>query len=169
MKRFKKLLYTLLGMLGVFIVFTLWYTNKYAMEEVKAFEVNDTHFSKKLLIATQGSDFKNTITAGLVEYFKGDSVYIKVIDVSELEKIDPDAFDAIALIHTWENWKPPPSVRYFIDNNQNAKNKMVILTTSGEGSYKMDEVDALTGESIVEEAPAYFDKIIDRLKPLLEN
>ena len=46
---------------------------------------------------------------------------------------------------------------------------MVILTTSGEGSYKMDEVDALTGESIVEEAPAYFDKIIDRLKPLLEN
>lgn len=169
MKRFKKLLLTLLPMLLVFIVFMLWYQNRYAMEEVKAFEVNNINLSKKLLIATQGSEFKNTITAGLVEYFKGESVYIKVIDVSDLEKMDPDAYDAITLIHTWEYWKPPPSVQYFIDKNQDAKNKMVILTTSGEGSYKMDEVDALTGESIVEDAPLFFDKIIEKLKPLLEN
>ncbi len=44
-----------------------------------------------------------------------------------------------------------------------------MLTTSGEGSYKMGDVVAITGESIVAHAPLDMDKIIGKLKPLLEK
>lgn len=167
MNRLKKILsFVLILIAGLFLV-GIWYTRTYSMEEAKAFEVHSPNLDKKLLIATQGSDFKNSVTAGIVEQYEMDSIYIKVIDVSDLDNIDPDQFDALVIVHTWENWKPPKVVQSFIEEHNDAKNKMVVLTTSGEGSYKMDNVDAITGESEVGDAPSFVDRIVERLNPLL--
>ncbi len=169
MKRFKKLLLTLFVMIFVFLVFLLWYQNRYAMDEVKAYDMNSPSFEKKLLIATQGSQFKNIVTDGVLNYFEQDSVYVKVIDVSLLTTIAPEDYNAIVVIHTWENWKPPIAVKNFIERTKIDKAKIVVLTTSGEGSYKMEDVDATTGESILEDTPLFVDKILGKLKPLLEK
>ncbi len=169
MKAFKKILWTILGLMVAFFLFFRWYQHQYSMSVVMPYEVNSTLFEKNLLIATQGSDFKNAVTAGVMEHHELDSVYIKVIDVSGLGVIDSKDFDALLIIHTWENWKPPLSVKTFIDTHQYDKNKMVVLTTSGEGSYKMADVDAITGESIVADAPLFVDEIMGKLKPLLEK
>ncbi|SDE43683.1 hypothetical protein SAMN05421636_10561 [Pricia antarctica] len=169
MKSLKNIVLFTMSLIGVLFLGALWYMNTYSMDEAKAFEVHSPNLEKKLLVATQGSDFKNSVTAGIVEYYEQDSIYIKVIDVSDLGDIDPKNFDALLIIHTWENRKPPTSVQTFTDKNQNTKNKTVMLTTSGEGSYKMGDVDAITGESIVADAPLIVDKIINKLKPLLEK
>ncbi len=117
MKSLKNIVFFILFLIVVLSLGALWYMNAYTMDEAKAFEVHSPNLEKKLLVATQGSDFKNSVTAGIVEHYEQDSIYIKAIDVSDLANIDPKDFDALLIIHTWENWKPPKSVQTFTDKN----------------------------------------------------
>ena len=122
-KRFKKIGYSLLVMAVLFMGFLVWYQWRYAMKTATSYEVNAPSEDRKLLIATQGSAFKNTVTQGLVDYYKQDSVYIKIIDVADLEKIHPEDFSAVVILHTWENWKPPASVKSFVKENEAQKKR----------------------------------------------
>lgn len=164
-KRKISLLILVFGVL--FLIFGLWYKYEYSMDTAKEFEVNSPDLSPKILIATQGSAFKDQITNGVVNYYEKDSVYIKVIDVSALVGVNPTDFHAILLIHTWENWQPPESVETFINRTRDIQDKIIVLTTSGEGSFKMEGVDAITGESKLENASSYINEITKRLEFLL--
>lgn len=157
---------TVLGLL--FILFAVWYKYQYSMDTAKSFEVNTSMLDRKLIIATQGSEFKNEITKNIVEFYKPDSIYIKVVDISSLLEIDPQNWNALVIMHTWENWKPPIDVKAFIDRTQAFHNKIVVLTTSGQGSFKMKGIDAITGESKLEKTASYTHLIIERLDPLLK-
>jgi hypothetical protein len=157
---------TVLGLL--FILFAVWYKYQYSMDTAKSFEVNTSMLDRKLIIATQGSEFKNEITKNIVEFYKPDSIYIKVVDISSLLEIDPQNWNALVIMHTWENWKPPIDVKAFIDRTQAFHNKIVVLTTSGQGSFKMKGIDAITGESKLEKTASYAHLIIERLDPLLK-
>ena len=157
---------TVLGLL--FILFAVWYKYQYSMDTAKSFEVNTSMLDRKLIIATQGSEFKNEITKNIVEFYKPDSIYIKVVDISSLLEIDPQNWNALVIMHTWENWKPPIDVKAFIDRTQAFQNKIVVLTTSGQGSFKMKGIDAITGESKLEKTASYTHLIIERLDPLLK-
>ncbi len=44
----------------------------------------------------------------------------------------------------------------------------MVLTTSGEGTYKVKDVDAIAGESILEDAPVFVKEIISRLDSILK-
>jgi len=154
--------------LGVlFLIFGLWYKYEYSMETANEFEVNSPDLNSKVLIATQGSKFKDEITKGVVKYYEKDSVYIKVIDVTTLAGADPIDYNAIVVIHTWENWQPPADVELFINRTRAIQEKIIVLTTSGEGSYKMEGVDAITGESKLENTSSYINQITTRLEFLL--
>lgn len=168
MTRKKKLLALSLLVIAVSFLFFTWYRLTYSMDEASSFEVNSHQLQNRLLIATQGSEFKNTITNSIVNYYKEDSIFIEVIDVTKLNKIDFDEYSAIVLIHTWENWKPPIEVETFIIKNKAYKNKIIVFTTSGNGSYQMEGVDAITGESKIENAELYSNQIIEKLNVLLK-
>ncbi|MEQ8218343.1 MAG: hypothetical protein RIM68_11165 [Arenibacter sp.] len=168
MKKFRKIFLVLLSIAVVFLVFMFWYQNEYAMDNAQEYEVNSPGENSRLLVATQGSEFKNTITAAIVDYYKTEAVYIKVIDVSALAGVNPNNYDALLIIHTWENWKPPSAVKAFMDRTKDYRDKTVVLTTSGEGSYKMEGVDAFTGESNLEETPMFVGEIIKKLNSLLK-
>lgn len=163
----KKILYVIIGFITLFFLFLIWYKVTYSMNEATSYEINSPTNKTKLLIATQGSEFKNTITENIVNYYKKDSLYIKVIDVSQLDKINSNKFNAIFLFHTWENLKPPIEVETFIKNNKGLKSKIIIYTTSGNGSYKMKNVDALTGESKLEDIKKVSNQITKKLDDLL--
>lgn len=167
MKGFKKMLYIFLGVTAIFFLFLIWYQYQYSMDVVEPYEVNSNNTEKKLLIATQGSDFKDSITNAVVNHYKSEAIFIKVIDIKDLEQIDPDDFNALLVLHTWENWKPPVEVKVFIERSKNEAKKMVVLTTSGDGDYKMENVDAITGESIIKDIPHFTEQIFERLNPIL--
>jgi hypothetical protein len=139
------------------------------MDKVVSYDVNSPSYNTKLLIATQGSEFKNAITNNVVDYYKQDSIYIKVVDISELKTIKPDNFNAILVIHTWENWKPPLEVKEFIDATRHLMKKIIVLTTSGQGNYKMDGVDAITGESKMVDVDFTSAEVVEKLNPLLNH
>ncbi len=138
------------------------------METAEIHELNSPSLRQKLLIATQGSEFKDSIVSGIANHYKSNAIFIKVIDISSLEDNELADFDAILLIHTWEYGKPPESVQSFMDNNSSLINKMVVVTTSGEGTEKMEGVDAITGESIIRDIPLIVEKVISKLDLLFD-
>lgn len=164
---YKRVILIFLGVLVVFFLFLLWYQYRYSMDFVESYEVNSPNLEQKLLIASQGSEFKNRITNEIIDHYKMDSIYIEVVDVNTLSRIDTDNFSAILVLHTWENWKPPKEVKLFMERTSEQRDKTVVLTTSGEGSYKMDGIDALVGESILENVPVFTKKITEKLDTLL--
>lgn len=169
MKITKKILLGLIIFLGLFFLFTLWYDYTYKMDVVESYEINSANFPKKVLIASQGSEFKNAVVAGVIDSHKTQSVYFKVIDVTLLENINVNDWNALIILHTWEIMKPPFVVQDFIEINQDKLQKIIVVSTSAEGTFKIEEVDAFTGASIIEEIPDFIEKVNTKLAPLLMN
>lgn len=157
--------------LVVFVIaiagFLIWYKNTYSMDVAEAFEVNSPQLEQKILIATQGSEFKDKVVAGLVEKLRERDIFIKVIDVSSLPSIDVDDYNAIVLLHDWELQKPPAVVEQFLKKSGNNK-KLVVLATSGGSDTSMEGIDGISGESILDEAPDRVNQIMLRLEPLIK-
>jgi hypothetical protein len=64
--------------------------------------------------------------------------------------------------------KPPAAVRAFVERARNS-GKLVLLTTSGAGNFKMDGVDAISSASIVADAPSRAEEIRVRLDAILDG
>ena len=145
-----------------------WYKFHYAMDVAQSYEVNAPALEHRVLIATQGSAFKDAVVSALIAHLKERKVYIKVIDVSALPGVDEGKWSAIVVIHTWENWKPQADAKAFLERAKDL-NKVIVVTTSGRGDFKMEGVNAITSASVMANAPAIAAKIESRLAPLLET
>ncbi len=168
MKRSRKLAIITLLFIGTLIIFFIWHNQTYSIEAVWTSEINSSGLERKLLIATQGSPFKDSVTAGVLGRYKSRAVVVEVMDVTALENTDAADFDAILIIHRWEAGAPSETVQSFIDKNSDLSNRIVVLTTSWNGLEKMENVDAVTGASVLEDVPILIDSIIIKLQPLLK-
>lgn len=169
MKRSYKILIWILSVIISLFLVLAWYQYEYSMDQVYAYSIHSPNLDTKLLIATQGSAFKDAVTSGIINHYKQDSVYIEVIDVSDLYKINPENYNALVIIHTWENWKPPKEVEKFIGRVGLKQANIIVLTTSGAGDSKMEGIDALTGESRLDRAASYSSLINKRLELFLKT
>jgi Na+-transporting methylmalonyl-CoA/oxaloacetate decarboxylase gamma subunit len=149
-----------------FLLFAVWYRSYYAMEVAPAYEVNSPALAQKLLIATQGSAYKDAVVDDLVSRLRGQPVYVRVVDVSSLPDVDEANWTAILVVHTWEYQRPQPAARDFIERAKDRK-KLVVLTTSGEGNQAMEGVNAVTSASSMNNIIADVDALMTRLAPLL--
>ncbi|NNK28300.1 MAG: hypothetical protein HKP06_08685, partial [Flavobacteriaceae bacterium] len=59
MNRLKKIALLVLFILGLLIMFGTWYKFKYSMDKVVSSTINSPELERSLVIATQGSEFKN--------------------------------------------------------------------------------------------------------------
>ncbi|MCL8007286.1 hypothetical protein M8845_07595 [Gelidibacter japonicus] len=150
------------------LLFLFWYKQSYLMEGKDNFEITSQSSNQKLLIAKQSSPFKDSLVVGVLNRYKSALAVVEVIDIKALINTDVADFDVLLLIHRWEANAPPDIVQSFIDKNLESKNKMVILTTSWNGLEKMENVDAISGASIIKEVPVFTDQVIKRLDRLLK-
>ena len=164
-----KLILIIALLIGLILLFLYWYKQTNSVETIQTYEVDSSRSERKLLIATQGSPIKDSVTAAISNHYKSAPLVVKVIDIKALTNTDADDFDAILLIYRWEARAPPEPVQLFMEKNLRLKNKMVVMTTSWYGFEKVENTDAITGASIVENVPIFTDKIIKRLDPLLKT
>lgn len=150
------------------LLFLFWHKQSYLMEGKDNFEITSQSSNQKLLIAKQSSPFKDSLVVGVLNRYKSALAVVEVIDMKALINTDVADFDVLLLIHRWEANAPPDIVQSFIDKNLESKNKMVILTTSWNGLEKMENVDAISGASIIKEVPVFTDQVIKRLDSLLK-
>jgi hypothetical protein len=147
----------------------LFYLLTYSMYEIEEYTVNDPGVSTKLLIATQGSEFKDRVTQNIIAHYKPDQVFIEIIDISKLYDIRPENFDAIVIMHTWEYGMAPEDVKQFLLKNNTIEYKTVILATSGDGDNKIKGIDAITGESKLESASYISNEIVNKIDQVFKK
>lgn len=166
MKLFKKILivFVILGALS--IIFLTWYTVQHSMEEALPREINDKGLSQRVLIATQGSKFKNTIVEETIGQLKSLPIYIKVVDVGQLTNVNESEWSVIVILHTWEYAQPQKEAKAFVDR-ASQKNKIIVLSTSGSGTEKINGVDGITSASMMEKVAIKTDQIVNRVKSIL--
>ncbi len=168
MKIFKRILIGLGTLVLVFIVFAFWYRFTYSMEKVVSYEINDSSLEKRLLIATQGSAYKNDLVEYVVDSIRSKEVYIQVIDISQLEEYYNDSWDALLVIHTWEYGKPPEAVNSFVTQHYDL-DKMLFLATSGSGEEKIEGIDAITGASKKDEIETHRSAILSFVRQKMDS
>jgi hypothetical protein len=143
-----------------------WYRGHFAMRLARAFDAGAPTAAQRVLIATQGSLFKDALVSGIVNHLKSRPVYVSVIDVSGLPKIETSDWNAIVVIHTWEYSKPQADAKAFVDRLSD-RGKIIVVTTSGSGAARMPGVDAISAASLMDEPPMQLATISQRLDALL--
>ena len=138
----------------------------YSMGKVEAFEVNAPDREEKVLIATQGSKFKDAVVAGLIDHLKQRGAYVKVIDVTELPQVKEELWNAVVILHTWQVFQPQADAKAYVDRVKDRR-KVIVLTTSGSGGSKIDGVDAIASASVMADVPSRNSEIAARLDAIL--
>mgnify|MGYP003383545841 CR=1 FL=1 len=132
------------------------------MSPVRSYESGASSSPQHVLIATQGSAFKQRLVATIVTRLETRRLYVKVIDVSGLGDIDAAKWQAIVLVHTWEIGKPPPVVSDFVARVAEPR-KVIGITTSGSGREKLAGVDVISSASVLSNVPELTRQITTKL------
>jgi hypothetical protein len=166
---FKKILIGIGVLIILLVIISGIYLLIHVQDPAESMEVGSPDLSKKILIATQGSKYKNLMLDTLVARLKAGDVYINVIDISNLNEIKQGDWDAEVIIHTTEGWKLPDPVKEYLNRMENP-DEVILLITSGDGNWKPEEckVDVLTSASKVADISEKANSIEEKINLLLE-
>jgi len=154
------------GLILIIFAFLSWYKYQYSMDIIESYSVNDPSSQHHVLIATQGSPFKNALTEALVNDLKNEDVFLQIVDVTGLSEINESEWAAIVVIHTWEYFKPHPQAKQFA-NSVKDQSKLIVVTTSGEGKERLKNVDGISSASNMDDVKSLSEKVAKRLKYIL--
>ncbi len=167
MKTMKRVIYAMVFVLIAIALFAIWYKATYSMGIAASYELNDPGLEKRLLIVTQESPFKKALTEDIVNRIKGEPVYIRVIDVTELNGVDPTTWTAMVVMHTWEIGEPEEHAAAFV--TRAPRRNTIVITTSGGGDQMIAGVDGITAASKMEDVSRLAATVVDRINALINN
>ena len=145
----------------------LWYHAQYSMAVARSFDAGAPAAPRRVLIATQGSAFKDTLVTGIIRHLSPREVYVHVIDVSQLPQVQARDWNAVVVLHTWEYSKPQRDARAFVDRAHDYPG-LIVVTTSGSGQSRMPGVDAISAASVMSDVPASLATVTRRLDAMLK-
>jgi len=168
MKALKITLIVIGSIVVIFLIASGVYLVLNIQGEAESFEVGSPLLAQKVLIASQGSDFKNALVKSLTEHLKEKPIYIKVVDVSALSEVNEDEWDALVFIHTTEKYRLQPNVKEYVDRAKDLS-KVMLITTSGSGKWKTKDydVDIITSASKMDEVGPLTTTILAHLDSIL--
>lgn len=139
-----------------------------AAKAVKTTEWGDLKADRRVLIATQRSEFKEAVVSRLVEDLEKDLCYVKVIDLKKLEIDLARYYDAVVVVNTCKAWRLSGGASKFVKAFPD-KDKVVLLTTAGGEDWKPKsvEVDAITSASKEQKADPVADEIARKVRKIL--
>jgi len=129
------------------IIYGLWYVNRYSMDSISPMEYNSLNAQYSILIASQGSKYKNKLTKKLIDEISETDRFIRVIDVDALSQEERN-YDAYIIIHTWEIYKAPASVSEFVSKSKHKKS-IYTICTSGSGDGLIEGIDGMSSASLL--------------------
>lgn len=137
---------------------------------IEPFQVNSPDAEHKVLIASQGSRFKNRLVSDLVDHIKHNPICISVIDVTSLSEANEADWNAVVLIHTTQMGRMQPNAKEYLGHAKEL-NKVILVTTSGSGKWRNEEfkIDTLTSASKMIEVRVLINTINHRLEAILSK
>ena len=124
------------------------YVFLYYPRKAEPFEINTPNPTKRVLIATQSTDFKNELTTTLCDSLKASSAYIRGIDVGGLSEVNESDWDRVLIITSFIARLNGNIDRYV--SGSHAPEKILVFVTSGGSDWQPPsdfKVDALTSAS----------------------
>ena len=123
---------------------------------------------KRVLIASQSSDFKNEVVASLQEELKHSGIVFTIKDISALPKLKENEWDAIVIIHAVKMGKIKKQVKHYLDNVDNWE-KVIVLTTYGSKDPVPDiyGIDSISAASEKEQVDTLTADLKTRLQTIL--
>ena len=136
---------------------------------IEPYQVGDSKAENKILIASQGSDFKNSLVKKLVNEFKDNDNFLSVIDCTKLGVENEKDWDAVIIIHTMQIHKMPKEARKFLAEVKDLSRIMLVSTSGGGDDLVTDfDVDAISSPSRTSVIPQILEwvneKMVDKLK-----
>ncbi|HHS49930.1 MAG TPA: hypothetical protein ENN07_02325 [candidate division Zixibacteria bacterium] len=169
MKIVKILLLSIAVIVAIFAIAFGIYLIVNTQKTAEPFEAVFGEGEARVLFATQGSNFKDALSAEVLSLLEGQSLYLKGIDISQLADVDPDRWDAFVLIHTTERWKLPKAIEGFLARVDDEKIVQVITSGSGEWVPESWGIDAITSASKDEEITPVAREIVERVKEIVRT
>jgi len=171
MKRWIKILIIALAtpIVIVILIISIWIVMNW-QGVIDPYQVGDPKAQCKVLIASQGSKFKNKLLTELVQQLQSDKKYISIIDVTSLEKENVSDWNAIVIIHTTQAHHMPKSVKNYLKKFTNLS-KVILIATSGGGDELVTEfeVDAISTASRLDVTDQIVESIILKVDEILIN
>ncbi|MEJ2158238.1 MAG: hypothetical protein P8X96_23170 [Desulfobacteraceae bacterium] len=114
-------------------------------------DMNTIPGQRTVLIASRASEYKKLLVSELQKQLSAAHISHMTIGVKQLDKVDPSDYAAVVVINTCLAWGLDHEVRAFLES-QKTTNNILLLTTSGDGSWLPDkrgrDFDAISGASI---------------------
>jgi len=154
--------------IAVLVIVFIAYYLIYSQEVIEPFEVNSPDLETKVLVGSQGSDFKNSLLEKLTERIGKKDIYMKTIDVTTLSGIKEESWNAIILINAIQWSKLQKDVRIFLNSSQ-VNDRIIMFATSGDGDVKPKEckIDTITSASRLNKVDEKLEGILSKLEPIL--
>jgi menaquinone-dependent protoporphyrinogen IX oxidase len=140
-----------------------------ALRPVERVEIGDLiNCSRKVLIATQQSGFKESIVAQVTDALSEDACYIRVVDLTELEAETPEEYDAVIIANTCIAWRVNRAVRAFLKEFEARERVFLITTADGEDCGEPPAgVDAVTAASKTGRSSEIAQEVVEKVRELL--
>ena len=160
----RKILLAVGVLLAAAVLFCLGYWLRYRQGVIQPDSFTAPGAARRVLVASQGSDYKQALVAKLAARLQQDSTSVQVIDVTALPTVNEAEYDAIVLVCSIEFYAAPKDVAAFIAAASRPE-RIVLVTTSGQGDMGPQEcrIDAITGASRPADLDAKVAAIIARL------
>ena len=155
--------------IGIAVFFAL-YLFAHKPTIIQERELGNPDMVRKVLIASQGTDFKNMLIDALTTHLQQEDVYIKIIDITQLPTIDHTRFSAILILHDIEFGHAPHAVQTFL-NTQPSYKRIICVSTSGSETQKEKDrdIDTITSASKAETLPKVLSELISRITLLINQ
>jgi menaquinone-dependent protoporphyrinogen IX oxidase len=143
------------------------------VKNIRETEVGPAEAKNKILIAAYYSDFKNTVTQGLVDRFKN-KAKITVVPLEKIGKVDPYQYNVLVVIDALMAWQMfNPWTKSFVQklNNPEEKKKLILFLTAGnpKKNYKFSDVDCITAASQANKEGEILEEISARINSMLRQ
>jgi len=148
--------------LALAVAFSLWYLIKFYPRTAESFEINSPDQPTRILVATQGSEFKDALVAAVCDRLRKQPVHVKVIDVGGLGEVDTDEWNKVLVVNTAMMNIMSGPVRRLVARGEGL-DKVLLFVTSGGADFKPADltVDALSGASRKRDTNRLADLILD--------
>ena len=139
-----------------------WYVIEFYPRTAESFEINTPDQPMRILVATQGSEFKDGLVAAICDRLRERPVYVKVIDVGGLDEVDTAAWGKVLVINTAMMNVMSGPARRLVARGERLGNVLLFVTSGGADFKPADlAVDALSGASRKADIGRLADLVLD--------
>lgn len=136
---------------------------------IKETKIGDDKNNKKVLIATQKSEFKEAVVYKVAEALGKDGYFVKIINLEKLIGEPTEKYSAIVIVNDCWAHRLNEHVREFLKNvPMYEEYKIILLTTAMNENWKptLTGIDAITSASQMDKATPIAETIINKIRSL---